>query len=243
MADRATVERIAKFVARAAMTDNKPEAEAALSGAYARMKRDGVSFDDLLTLPEELLYQRGLMDLAAHIVAAQTELSEGAKRDLYSRYATQVVRKFSGSSDEQTSSGRQRQESRTDESAGQGRASGSERNDERDSFSFSPAAIFSRDGAGAFFKSVLTTIAASFTRGGFVWHALRSPGATCRLFAASALFGLGMGLLVLAVAASFHSWLGIGGPWIDMKFKTAWALIGSVLGVWKIVDLHRRGWY
>ena len=55
MPDRATVERIAKFIARAAMNDNQPESEAAIKSAYARMQRDGVSFAAVLALPDDLL--------------------------------------------------------------------------------------------------------------------------------------------------------------------------------------------
>lgn len=249
MTDRATIERIAKLVARATMTDNKPESEAAIRGAYSRMKRDGVSFDDLLTLPDELLYQRGLMELVGHIVAEQSELSEGGKRDMYARLAAQVAKRYAGPTDDQSAAERRRERERKEQeaneraSAGQGRRRSEQANSEESSNSFATTAAFSRQGAAAVLKNMLTISAGAFARGGFMWHALRAPAATARLFAVAALFGTGMGLLLLVIAASLHSWLGMGGPWLDMRFTTAWALVGTPFALLKIVTLHRRGWF
>jgi hypothetical protein len=249
MPDRATIERIAKLVARATMTDNKPESEAAIRGAYSRMKRDGVSFEDLLTLPDELLYQRGLMELVGHIVAEQSELSEGAKRDMYAQLAARVAKRYAGPTDDQSASERRRERERQEQesneraSAEQGRRRSEHANTEKSSNSFAATAVFSRQGAAAVLKNMLIVSAGSFARGGFMWHALRAPAATARLFASAALFGTGIGLLLLVIAASIHSWLGIGGPWIDMRFTTAWALVGTPLALFKIIALHRRGWF
>lgn len=249
MPDRATIERIAKLVARATMTDNKPESEAAIRGAYSRMKRDGVSLEDLLTLPDELLYQRGLMDLVGHIVAEQPELSEGAKRDMYKQLADRVGKRYAGPTEDHSASDRRRERERQQEetndraSAGQGRGRSDQANADKTSNSFAATAVFSRRGAVVALKNMLMISAGSFARGGFMWHALRAPAATARLFAVAALFGTGIGLLLLVIAASIHSWLDIGGPWIDMRFTTAWALVGVPLAFFKIVALHRRGWY
>ncbi len=94
MANRSTIERIAKILAKAS-SDNKAEGEAALQGAYARMKRDGVTFTDLLSLPERELYQNTLVRLAELIVSAQAGLSPTEKRTLYAEYLKKVVEKFS----------------------------------------------------------------------------------------------------------------------------------------------------
>ena len=96
MADRPTIERIAKILARA-NSDNEAEAEAALRGAFARMNRDGVSFSDLLSLPERDLYQDALVRLAEYIVKNQSDLSPSQRRDLYAAYLARIVAKFSGS--------------------------------------------------------------------------------------------------------------------------------------------------
>lgn len=97
MADRPTIERIAKILARA-NSDNEGEAEAALRGAFSRMNRDSVTFTDLLSLPERDLYQDSLVRLAEYIVKGQAELSPSQKRALYAEYLKRVVEKFSGAS-------------------------------------------------------------------------------------------------------------------------------------------------
>lgn len=94
MADRTSIERIAKILARA-NSDNVGEGETALLGAYARMNRDGVTFTDLLSLPERDLYQDALVRLAEHIVKEQGDLSPSQKRTLYAEYLKRIVEKFS----------------------------------------------------------------------------------------------------------------------------------------------------
>mgnify|MGYP003375720857 CR=1 FL=1 len=94
MADRTSIERIAKILARA-NSDNVGEGETALLGAYARMNRDGVTFTDLLSLPERDLYQDALVRLAEHIVKEQGQLSPSQKRTLYAEYLKRIVEKFS----------------------------------------------------------------------------------------------------------------------------------------------------
>lgn len=242
MPDRTTVERIAKFIARAAMNDNQPESEAAIKGAFTRMQRDGVSFDDVLGLPDDLLYQKGLMDLAAYIVAQQENLSQSAKRDLYARYVRQVASRFSGG--QQEAPRREERRAEPDDKTYERKNADTPKHtygDTEQGFSF--ATVFSGDGLLSTLKNMFSITTASFTRGGFVWHVLRSPGAAIRLFAAAGLFGIGLGLLALTVAASLHSWLGFGGPWIDLKFRSAWAFVGSVLFLYKTIELYRRGWF
>ena len=98
MADRTSIERIAKILARA-NSDNVGEGETALLGAYARMNRDGVTFTDLLSLPERDLYQDALVRLAEHIVKEQGNLSPSQKRTLYAEYLKRIVEKFSPGSE------------------------------------------------------------------------------------------------------------------------------------------------
>lgn len=95
MAERPTIERIAKILAKAT-SDNPSEAEASIHSAYGRMQRDGVTLSDLLSLPERDLYQDALVRLADHIVKQQTELSPSQKRALYAEYLARVVEKFAG---------------------------------------------------------------------------------------------------------------------------------------------------
>jgi hypothetical protein len=242
MPDRTTVERIAKFIARAAMNDNQPESEAAIKSAFTRMHRDGVSFDDVLGLPDDLLYQKGLMDLAAYIVAQQSNLSESAKRDLYARYVRQVANRYSGGQQEPPR--REEKRAEPDNKAYERKNADTSKHSYGDtSKSFSFAAVFSSNSTLGTLKNMLVAAASSFTRGGFMWHVLRSPGAAFRLFCAAALFSLGIGLLILTIAALLHAMIGLGGPWLDMKFRTALAVIGSGLCVCKVIELYRRGWF
>jgi Protein of unknown function (DUF2786) len=95
MPDQVTIQRIAKLLARATSPE-AGEAQAALEGAFKRMKRDGVSFTDLLTLPTDDLYQDVLVKLVSLLLADQPNLSPAGRREAYARYMQQIVAKFSG---------------------------------------------------------------------------------------------------------------------------------------------------
>lgn len=243
MPDRAAVERIAKILARASMTDSKPEAEASIRGAHARMLRDGVSLRDLLNLPDNALYQKGLIALAEHMVVESRDLSEPAKRDLYARYLSQIVQRFSGEHSAEDHGQRRRQEQGSASADRPDQSSDAHANGSGEPSGFNAAAVFTKSGLVATAKGMLVITANSFRRGGFVWHAARDPLKALRLFAAAGLFGLGGGIAILLIAASLHSFLGLGGPWIDMKLQTAWALIGSTLFLYKSISLYRAGWF
>ena len=104
MTNHEAILRVAKILARA--TSPEPaEAQTALESAFKRMSRDGVSFQDLLTLPIEELFQNTLFKLADLIIAQQKDLSPAGKRAAYEQYALLTVAKFSGGWDGHTSSG------------------------------------------------------------------------------------------------------------------------------------------
>lgn len=100
MPDQTTIQRIAKLLARATSPE-AAEAQAALEGAFKRMKRDGVSFDDLLTLPKNDLYQDVMIKLVDLILADQPNLSPASRREAYEKYILLIVAKFSGGWDGQ----------------------------------------------------------------------------------------------------------------------------------------------
>lgn len=102
MPTQATIQRIAKLLARATSPE-AGEAQSALEGAYKRMKRDGVSFDDLLTLPKDDLYQDIMVKLIDLILADQPNLSHASRREAYGQYMLLIVAKFSGRWDGQRS--------------------------------------------------------------------------------------------------------------------------------------------
>lgn len=100
MPDQTTIQRIAKLLARATSPE-AAEAQSALEGAFKRMKRDGVSFDDLLTLPKTDLYQDVMVKLVGLILADQPNLSPASRREAYEKYLVLIVAKFSGDWDGQ----------------------------------------------------------------------------------------------------------------------------------------------
>ena len=104
MSNYESILRVAKILGKA--TSSEPaEVQKALESGLKRMQRDGVSFQDLLTLPIEELFQSTLFKLIDLIVAQQTDLSPTGKRAAYEQYALLIVAKFSGGWDGHTSSG------------------------------------------------------------------------------------------------------------------------------------------
>jgi hypothetical protein len=89
--------RVAKILG-GATSPEIAESQKMLESAYKRMVRDGVSFQDLLSLPKEELFQNTLFKLADMIVSQQTNLSSTGKREAYEQYALLIVAKFSSNS-------------------------------------------------------------------------------------------------------------------------------------------------
>ena len=104
MSNYESILRVAKILARATSPE-QAEAQTALESALKRMLRDGVSFQDLLTLPKEELFQNTLFKLADLIVLQQDSLSPAGKRAAYEHYAVLIVDKFSGNQSGNSTSG------------------------------------------------------------------------------------------------------------------------------------------
>ena len=104
MSNHDAILRVAKILARATSPE-QAEAQTALESALKRMQRDGVNFQDLLTLPKEELFQNTLFKLADLIVLQQDSLSPAGKRAAYEHYAVLIVAKFSGNQSGNSSSG------------------------------------------------------------------------------------------------------------------------------------------
>jgi hypothetical protein len=251
MSNRSKAELIATLLARYAMNDSPAEAEAALNGAYTRMQREGVSLEDLLALSDGLLYQKGLIALVDKIVADATDLSEAGKRERYARYVSQIAQRFSAGSsggDRSSSAGGSDHTggSYTGADAGQGSGTAGGTGSFTDWFK-SPSATagngFSWQSVRAGLVQSVSNLAKLFRRGGFLWHVLYAPARAFKLVCAASLVGLGGGLLFLIVAGSLHSFLGMGGPWLDLRFKSAWAISGVLIGLWQVRALYREGWF
>lgn len=254
MAEKETVSRIAKFLARAT-SDNENEAAAALKSAYARMKRDGVTMEDLLGLPDQEIYQNTLVRLIDLIVEGQEGLSHDGRRKLYSGYLRMVVTRFSGPAGEKEGKReppRQepprpdpppkreapRQESpRADEKEFKRQYSETPKHEERKrgtnvampTFSFSPATIFS-------------LFAPIFGHGAFFRCALRDPGRALKLIALSAFFGCIFSGAIIVAAALLISF-GEFEPFGEITLKRAFLLIAIPAAIARANYMHKNGWF
>ncbi len=262
MADREKVSRIAKILARAG-SDNPNEAEAALHGAYKRMKHDGVTLADLLALPLQELYQEALVKLVGLIVAEQEDLSPESKRTLFAEYMRLIVERFSGASGQngfQDEKARQQEarsreeEARRYEEARRGQEAERNRDSARPGPDFEPRAkpdattsdavtvrfwrfAFSFSPA-AFFSAMK----ANFGRGSFAWHAFRNPGRALQLAAASMLFGIAFAGVLLLVAAVLHSVTGTRPLW-DVRLNDAFSFLVALGFLLKARMLYQEGWF
>lgn len=94
-----TILRIAKILAKGT-SENEHEAMQGIAGAYARMKHDHITFDDILALPAADLqthfYQNTLNKLLDHILKETTDLSPSDKRTQYAQYSLIIALKFAG---------------------------------------------------------------------------------------------------------------------------------------------------
>jgi hypothetical protein len=247
MATQKDIEFIAKLVARISMSDSAGEIEASLRGAIARMQRDGVTLEDVLTLDTQLLYQNGLTQLAEFMVKQRSDLSEPAKRELYSEYLQKIVERFtprqnrSGQGSHESS--RASQSGTTQEPPRRPYAEPPKRSPGESSFSFSPAAIFSASGLKAFRQELSLQLKGIFGAGGFLAQSFRSPKRAFILLCACSLFGLGIGLVPIIFAALLHAVFNLGGPWLDFQLASVWSILGSAAGLWKMRDLYQRGWF
>jgi hypothetical protein len=241
LADRETVSRIAKILARAT-SDNQNEADASLRSAYARMKRDGVTVRDLLELPTQEIYQDALVRLIDVIVQDQPDLSPSSRRELYARYLQMVVARFSGAGGNAGAREPPRQESPRQEAPREREKEYKQENGNTRkqgnafaasfrvrTFSFSPAAIFS-------FLKIM------FGRGSFLWHVANYPGMALRLFAASALFGGAAAAVMLFIVGVLHALTNTGPLW-DIRLQNAFSFLAAVATIWKSRALYRRGWF
>lgn len=265
MPTQETISRIAKILARAG-SDNQNEATAALEGAYKRMVRDGVTIQDLLSLPISELYQDTLVKLIGVILADQPNMSHPTKRAAYAEYIQIISAKFSGSSDRNQSNGsanpgknredeareyeeRRAREERARGRAEQGRASSQEREppfrgenvdtqsqDRRYTWSIRNR-IFSFS-PRAFFAVMQTVLG----RGSILWHTLHDPVAGLRLFAASFLWGVAFAAVILVLAGVGHSITDTRPLW-DITLKNAFSFLVAVGMIWKARAFFHAGWF
>lgn len=261
MPDQATIQRIAKLLARATSPE-AGEAQAALEGAYKRMKRDGVSFTDLLTLPTDDLYQDVLVKLVSLLLADQPNLSPAGRREAYARYMQQIVSRFSGDWDDnqagQGSGGGQSQQDNDREAAarayeerrraeeaardrdraraGASQQTGSQsRSNTQESSDQEPKTYTWSWKSKTFSFSPAAFQAAMqpvWGRGSIVWLTLHDPARGFRLLAASMLWGMGFAVVLITLAAVAHAATDTGPLW-DVQIKNLFSFLTAVGMLWR----------
>lgn len=262
MPDQATIQRIAKLLARATSTE-AGEAQAALEGAFKRMKRDGVSFGDLLTLPTNDLYQDVLVSLVPMMLADQPNLSPAGRREAYAKYMQQIVAKFSGDWDEQhagqgSSSGQSQQDDdreaaarayeerrRAEEAARErerARAGASQQTESQSRQNTQespghPSKTYTWSWKGKAFSFSPAAFQAAMQpvwgRGSILWLTLHDPSRGFRLLAASVLWGMGFAVALITLAALAHAMTNTRPIW-DMQLKNLFASLTAVGMVWRM---------
>lgn len=265
MSDSATIQRISKLLARATSPE-AAEAQAALEGAFKRMKRDGVSFDDLLTLPVEVLYQDVMIKLVDLILADQVNLSPSSKREAYAAYLVLIVAKFSGErdghragqgrgtrssqADDREAAARAYEERRRAEEAARDRAragasqkagSSQQSHSNAQESPGQPSKTYTRSWKGKTFSFSPAAFQAAIQhvwgRGSVLWLTLHDPARGFRLLAASMLWGMGFAVVLIVLTALAHAVTNTWPIW-DVQLKNLFAFL-TALGMF--LRIRRRG--
>ena len=271
MADRETIQRVAKILARA--TSSEPEeASTALNGAYKRMVRDGVTLQDLLSLPVAELYQNTLVRLAEVIIADTPDLSPSERREAYSAYLVRIVGKFSnpnaspggggGASSDANDRDSKRQEYEQRRAAeeqarrrqaGQNQSTAGKAQESAEKTQSRQNGNTAGSGRGFAFTfadrrywfsadTFFATLKESFSAGSLFSNSLRHPLPALRLFAAGLLWGMACAAVVIALAAVGHAITGFG-PLINVRLRTLFVVLSAAGTIWKVAALARNGWF
>lgn len=271
MPDQATIQRIAKLLARATSPE-AGEAQTALEGAFKRMMRDGVSFDDLLTLPTNDLYQDVLVKLVSLMLAERTNLSPASRREAYAKYMQKIVAKFSGDWDGQqagqgSGSGQSQQDDdreaaarayeerrRAEEAArerertraGASQQAGSQQSHPNAQESpGQPSKGYTWTWKGKAFSFSPAAFQAAMQpvwgRGSILWLTLHDPARGFRLLAASMLWGMGFSITLIIFAALAHALTNTQPLW-DVQLKSLFPFLAALGMFWRVWAFWRAGW-
>jgi hypothetical protein len=267
MPDRKTISVIAKILARAG-SENPNEAKSSLEGAYKRMDRDGVSFEDLLSLPISDLYQDTLVKLVDVILADKPHFSPSAKRAAYAEYIRLIVIKFSGASDgysdkstESTQQSKSREEEareyearRQREEAARSRTGQSESSNQENNSQFNHQNSKTEKQENVFSWTIrrhtfsfspeafFAAMQPVWGRGSILWHTLHDPVSGFRLFAASFLWGVAFAVVILLIAGVGHAITGTRPLW-DVTLKNLFSFLVIVGMFWKTRAFFLAGWF
>jgi hypothetical protein len=244
-ADYATVSRVAKILARAT-SPVENEAKSALDHAYKRMARDGITLQDLLTLPEAELFQDALVRLVDVILSHQADLSPSAKRAAYAEYMRLIVAKFSGAGEGSASSRKSREEEAREyrerygyqqhQQAGkdfsQENAETENSKNEKEGKRKNEQSFF-RKKAPKPVAQVFDLVRPWFERGGIVWLIFHEPAAMLRVFVASLLWGMAFALVLVTVAALGHI-VTETKPMVDVPFNALFGALTALGTLWRM---------
>lgn len=255
MADYAAILRVAKILAKATSPE-AGEATAAPEQAYKRMVHDQVSFNDLLTLPEEKLYQQTLVRLVDVILSHQTNLSPSSKREAYAEYMRLIVMKFSGTENHSSQSSGSNGKTREEEAREYRERNGYEyaKQQERDFASKNDNAHKRENTETQKHKKVFVNwfnnvprslpqlwrnVRPAFERGGYIWLIIHEPVMMLRLFLASILWGMAFALILILVAGVIHA-LTNTTPVIDVRLKNLFITLTALGTIWRYRLFLRR---
>lgn len=270
MAQLESIRRIAKILARVT-SENENESMLSVRSAYARMKKDHVTFDDILTLDVSELYQAPLNRLLEHILNEQTDLSPIQKREQYAHYSFLIARKFIGGAGTYQDSHSARRENATTEEPSS-RSEESQRYHERHGSSSSHYHTAGQSEEEAkdsdikkpfkqkntktykFFNIKLGKLSFSFSPAAFfsditnsfgqgtIWYSCaKNPQAAWRLLYASLIYACIASIVISVALGMLYSTVKFPIP--DMSFSGVFGALVATIAITKAYLLHTQGWF
>lgn len=261
MAQLETIRRIAKILARVT-SENENESMLSVRSAYARMKKDHVTFDDILTLDVSELYQAPLNRLLEHILNEQADLSPIQKREQYAHYSFLIARKFIGGTDSyQNAKGSTgTQSSRAEESKNYYQRNGDSSSPGASSRSQEEEATHPQDKEQEntktfkFFNVKLRKLNFSFSHAaifseimnsfgrGTIWHScVKHPQATWHLLYVSFIYACMASVVIFLVLGLLYSMVVFPVP--DISFTGVFGSVVAALTITKAYLLSEQGWF
>ena len=269
MAQLESFRRIAKILARVT-SDNENESMQSVRSAYARMKKDHVTFDDILTLDVSELYQAPLNRLLEHILNEQPDLSPTKKREQYAHYSFLIARKFIGGAEAYQDAHSAKHENAKSEEPSS-RAEESQRYHERHGYSSNQHTAnqaqeetttsqdkkpFKQENTKTykFFNVKLGKLNFSFSPATFfsnitnsfgqgtIWHScVKNPQAAWHLLYASLIYACIASIVILFVFGILYSIVTFPIP--EMSFASVFGALVATITITKAYLLYAQGWF
>jgi hypothetical protein len=224
---------VAKILARIS-GETEENVQNTLRQTYARYRKEGVSFSDVVNLPDPL-YQDGLIEFAKY-VADQEETDSYAKRSRYDGYLRMIASRFAAGQGSDSYEEPPRQESpRGKEYSRNAGNTAKQENPPKTvrvgkfAFSFSAATFFD-------------SLREGFSQGSLIWLCFKYPGKGGRLMGASLLFGIGTAFVFLFCLGLILGALDFKLPF-DMPLTRAITVLAMPIAIIKARSLKNNGWF